>query len=157
VAAASETAISVDDPRKPEVRALLERHLAFCLSETPPEHSFALNVDGLLDPAVTFVSYRDGETVLGVAAIKELDPAHGEIKSMHTAAEARGRGVARALLSHLLGTARARGYQRVSLETGTTQGFAAARALYESVGFIPAGPFGGYPQTADNTFYRLAL
>ena len=147
----------VDDPRKPELRELLERHLAFCLSETPPEHSFALNVGGLLDPKVTFVSYRDCDAVLGVAAIKELDAEHAEIKSMHTAAEARGRGVGRALLSHLLDTARARGYQRVSLETGTTPGFAAARALYESAGFIPTGPFGGYPQTGDNTFYRLAL
>ena len=154
---ASETAISVDDPRKPEVRALLERHLAFCLSETPPEHSFALDVNRLLDPAVTFVSYRDGGTVLGVAAIKELDAASGEVKSMHTTAEARGRGVGRALLSHLLDTARARGYQQVFLETGTTPGFAAARALYESAGFTPTGPFGGYPQTEDNTFYRCAL
>jgi putative acetyltransferase len=157
VTTASETAISVDDPRKPEVRALLERHLAFCLSETPPEHSFALDVNRLLDPAVTFVSYRDGGTVLGVAAIKELDAASGEVKSMHTAAAARGRGVGRALLSHLLDTARARGYQQVFLETGTTPGFAAARALYESAGFTPAGPFGGYPQTEDNTFYRCAL
>jgi putative acetyltransferase len=138
-------------------RALLERHLAFCLSETPPEHSFALDVDGLLDPAVTFVSYRDGDAVLGVAAIKELEAGSAEIKSMHTAAEARGRGVARALLSHLLDTARARGYRQVFLETGTTPGFAAARALYESVGFTPTGPFGGYPQTEDNTFYSRAL
>jgi len=157
VTTAGETAISVDDPRKPEVRALLERHLAFCLSETPPEHSFALDVNRLLDPAVTFVSYRDGGTVLGVAAIKELDAASGEVKSMHTAAAARGRGVGRALLSHLLEVARARGYQQVFLETGTTPGFAAARALYESAGFTPTGPFGGYPQTEDNTFYRCAL
>ena len=154
---ASETAISVDDPRKPELRALLERHLAFCLSETPPEHSFALDVNRLLDPAVTFVSYRDGGAVLGVAAIKELDAASGEVKSMHTAAAARGRGVGRALLSHLLEVARARGYQQVFLETGTTPGFAAARALYESAGFTPTGPFGGYPQTEDNTFYRCPL
>ena len=139
------------------MRTLLERHLSFCLSETPPEHSFALNVDGLLDPKVTFVSFRDGDVVLGVAAIKELDAEHGEIKSMHTSAQARGRGVGRALLSHLLDTARARGYRRVSLETGTTPGFAAARALYESAGFTPAGPFGGYPQTDDNTFYVLTL
>lgn len=149
--------IRVDDPREPEVRALLERHLTFCLTETPPEHSFALDVDGLLDPAVTFVSYRDGDTVLGVAAIRELDAAHAEIKSMHTAAEARGRGVGRALLSHLLELAGSRGYRRVSLETGTTPGFAAARALYESAGFTPAGPFAGYPVTGDNCFYTRAL
>ena len=154
---ASEAAISADDPRRPEVRELLERHLSFCLSETPPEHSFALNVDGLLDPKVTFVSFRDGDVVLGVAAIKELDAERGEIKSMHTAAQARGRGVGRALLGHLLGLAKARGYRRVFLETGTTPGFAAARALYESAGFTPTGPFGGYPQTEDNTFYVLTL
>ena len=139
------------------MRELLERHLGFCLSETPPEHSFALDVDGLLDQRVTFVSCRDGDTVLGVAAIKELDTRHAEIKSMHTAAEARGRGVGRALLSYLLDTARTRGYRLVSLETGTTPGFAAARALYESAGFMPTGPFGGYPETGDNTFYSLGL
>ena len=157
VTTASEAVISVDDPRRPEVLAILQRHLAFCRSETPPEHSFALDAEGLLDPAVTFFSYRDGDTVLGVGAIKQLDPAHGELKSMHTAAEARGRGVGRAMLARLLDVARSRGYQRVSLETGTTPGFAAARAMYVSAGFLPAEPFGGYQRTEDNTFYRLAL
>jgi putative acetyltransferase len=148
----------VDDPRRPEVRAVLERHLAFCLSETPPEHSFALDAAALADPAVTFFSCRhDDGTVLGVGAIKELDAAQAELKSMHTAAEARGRGVGRALLDHLLSVARSRGYRRVSLETGTTPGFAAARALYASAGFVPAEPFGGYQRTEDNTFYRLVL
>jgi len=157
VTTASEAVIAVDDPRQPDVLAILRRHLAFCLSETPPEHSFALDAEGLLDPAVTFFSYRDDGTVLGVGAIKELDPGHGELKSMHTAAEARGRGVGRAVLAHLLIVARSRGYRRVSLETGTTPGFAAARALYVSAGFLPADPFGGYHRTEDNTFYSLAL
>jgi putative acetyltransferase len=148
--------IDVDDPRKPDVQVILERHLAFCLSETPPEHAFALDVTGLLDPAVAFYSYQDdGGGVLGVGAIKELDPAHGELKSMHTAAVARGRGVGRAMLRHLLSVARARGYRRVLLETGTTPGFAAARALYAGAGFVPAEPFGDYQRTEDNTFYRL--
>lgn len=150
-------AISVDDPRRPEVRAVLERHLGFCLTETPPEHSFALDVDGLLDPRVTFVSYREGDAVLGVAAIKDLGAAEVEVKSMHTVAEARGRGVGRALLGHLLAVAGARGYRRVFLETGTTPGFAAARALYESVGFVPTGPFADYPETGDNCFYTRTL
>jgi len=157
VTSASETAIDVDDPRRPEVLAVLERHLGFCLSETPPEHSFALDVGGLLDPRVTFVSCRDGDTVLGVAAIKELDAEQVEVKSMHTVAEARGRGVGRALLSHLLEVAAARGYRRVFLETGTTPGFAAARALYESTGFVLTGPFADYPVTGDNCFYTRTL
>jgi putative acetyltransferase len=150
--------ISVDDPRKPDVRALLERHLTFCRSETPPEHSFALDVDALVQPGIAFYSYRDSDgTVLGVGAIKELDPAQAELKSMHTAAEARGRGVGRAILGHLLSVARSRGYRRVSLETGTTPGFTAARALYASAGFVPAEPFADYVRTEDNTFYTLAL
>jgi putative acetyltransferase len=150
--------IAVDDPRKPDVRALLERHLTFCLSETPPEHSFALDVDALAQPGVAFFSCRDADgTLLGVGAIKELDPAHVEIKSMHTAAEARGRGVGRAVLDQLLSAARSRGYQRVSLETGTTPGFTAARAMYVSRGFVPAEPFAQYFRTGDNTFYTLAL
>jgi putative acetyltransferase len=150
--------IAIDDPRKADVRALIERHLMFCLSETPPEHSFALDVDALVQPTIVFLSYRDSDgTVLGVGAIKELDPAHAELKSMHTAAEARGCGVGRAVLDHLLSVARSRGYQRVSLETGTTPGFTAARALYESNGFVPAEPFADYFRTGDNTFYTLAL
>jgi putative acetyltransferase len=150
--------IAIDDPRKADVRALLERHLTFCLSETPPEHSFALDVDGLVQPAIAFFSYRDGDgTLLGVGAIKELDQARAEIKSMHTAAEARGRGVGRAMLDHLIAVARSRGYRQILLETGTTQGFTAARAMYERAGFWPAEPFADYVRTGDNTFYALAL
>lgn len=149
--------IGVDDPRKPDVRALLERHLAFCLSETPPEHSFALDVDALVQPTITFFSYRDDGAVLGVGAIKELDAGHGELKSMHTAAEARGRGVGQAMLNHLLSVARARGYLRVSLETGTTPGFTAARAMYAGSWFTPGEPFADYVRSEDNTFYTLVL
>lgn len=127
------------------------------LAATPPEHAFALDVDGLLDPAVSFFSFRADGELLGVGAIKRLDAEHGEIKSMHTAQAARGRGVGRAMLSHLLGVARARGYGRVSLETGTMAEFAPARALYSSAGFIACGPFGDYQPSPDNCFMMLPL
>ncbi len=149
--------IAVDDPRRADVRALLGRHLAFALSTTPPEHSFALDVDGLLDPAITFFSFRADGELLGVGAIKQLDPGHAEIKSMHTAAAARGRGVGRAVLNHLLGIARSRGYRRVSLETGTMAEFAPARALYESAGFVACGPFADYRPSEDNHVMTLVL
>jgi putative acetyltransferase len=149
--------IAVDDPRRADVRALLERHLAFALSTTPPEHSFALDVAGLLDPAITFFSFRADGALLGVGAIKQLDPEHGEIKSMHTVQAARGQGVGRAMLSHLLDVARSRGYRRVSLETGTMVEFAPARALYESAGFVACGPFGDYRPSEDNCFMTLRL
>jgi len=150
--------VDVDDPRRPDVRALLERHLTFSLSETPPEHSFALDAEGLVDPAITFFSFRTpaGE-LLGVGALKLLDGEAGELKSMHTAAEARGLGVGRAMLTHVIKTARERGLRQLYLETGTTPGFVAARNLYASEGFEPCGTFGGYPITGDNAFYSLAL
>jgi putative acetyltransferase len=150
--------VAVDDPRKPDVTALLKRHLAFSATETPPEHSFALDVTGLVHPAITFFSYRAaGGQLLGVGALKLLDGESGELKSMHTTAEARGRGVGRAVLAHIIGVARERGLRRIYLETGTTDGFAPARALYASEGFVSCGTFGGYPVTGDNTFMTLAL
>jgi putative acetyltransferase len=149
--------IAVDDPGKPDVRALLERHRAFALGQTPPERSFALDADALRDPAITFFSFRDRGRLLAIGAIKLLGPDHAEIKSMHTAEAARGRGIGRAMLAHLLGLARARGLQRVSLETGTTTAFAAARALYHSAGFTSCAPFAAYQPTEDNMFMSLDL
>jgi len=149
--------IAETDPRRPDVRALLERHREFALAQTPPEHSFALDVTELLDPAVSLFSIRADGSVLGIGAIKRLGPHHAEIKSMHTAEAARGRGIGRAMLAHLLGVARARGIRRVSLETGTTAAFAPARALYESAGFVACGPFGSYQPSVDNMFMTLDL
>jgi putative acetyltransferase len=149
--------IAVDDPEKPDVGALLHQHRLFALAQTPPEHSFALDVDGLLDPVVTLYSFRAHGSLLGIGAIKCLGPDHAEIKSMHTAEAARGRGIGRAMLTHLLGVARARGFRLVSLETGTMEAFAPARALYESAGFVPCAPFAGYQPSEDNLFMKLEL
>jgi putative acetyltransferase len=149
--------IDVTDPREPDVLALLERHLAFARGQTPPEHSFALNVDGLLDPAVTLFSLRSAGALLGIGAIRSLSPEHAEIKSMHTAHAARGRGVGRTMLAHLLGVARARGVRRVSLETGTTPAFAPALRLYQSAGFVTCGPFADYQPSDDNRFLTIDL
>jgi putative acetyltransferase len=149
--------IGADDPRADDVRALLERHLAFARSTTRPEDVHALDVDALLDPAVTFFSYRvDGE-LLGVAALKRLDDGHAEIKSMHTAEAARGRGVARALVDHLIAVARERGYRRLSLETGAQEAFAPARRLYERARFEPCGPFGDYRHSRASAYMTLSL
>jgi putative acetyltransferase len=153
----SELVVEVDDPRDPQIIALLERHLAFAHEIGPPEGVFALDVEGLLDPAVTFFSARLDGVVLGVGALKELDPSQAEIKSMHTSAEARRRGVARAIVERLIDLARERGYHRLYLETGSMEAFAPARALYESVGFVECGPFADYPPIWSSTFMTLAL
>jgi putative acetyltransferase len=149
--------IAIDDPRANDVRALLQRHLAYARANTKPEEVYALDVEALVDPAVTFFSYRiDGE-VLGVAALEHLDDRHAEIKSMHTAEEARGRGIGRMLVGHLIAVARDRAYRRASLETGSGPAFAAARRLYTSARFTPCGSFGDYVASPNSTYMTRSL
>ena len=153
----SELEITRVDPLDGPVRALVERHLTFGRSFTPPEDAHALEVDELRDPAIVLFAARDGEEVLGVGAIKEIDHGHGELKTMHTAEAARGRGVGRAMLRHLLAEARRRGYRQVSLETGSMDAFAPARALYEGAGFAPCAPFADYRQGCHSVYLTIAL
>jgi len=149
--------ISIDDPRAEDVRELLERHLAFAKSNTPPEDVHALEVDGLLDPALTVFSFRRNGELLAVGALKRLDARHAELKSMHTAQSARRRGIGRAMVEHLLAVARDRGFRRVSLETGSMPVFAPARLLYASVGFRPCEPFADYRPSPNSTCMTLSL
>jgi len=149
--------IAVEDPRAPEVGAVLARHLAVMEEETPPAHVHALPAERLKDPAVTLFGARRDGVLLGVGAIRRLDDAHAEVKSMHTLAEARGQGIGRAMLRHLLQVATANGYKRVSLETGTMLAFEPARRLYQSAGFRPCRPFGEYMVNAYSVCMTLVL
>jgi putative acetyltransferase len=149
--------IAVDDPRRDDIRQLLERHLAFAHEHTPAQDVHALDLGGLLDEAVTFFSARQDDELLAIGALKQLDATHGELKSMHTAAAARRRGVGRAMVDHLVGVARQRGYRRVSLETGTMDAFGPARSLYEASGFSACGPFDGYGASTNSAFMTRSL
>ena len=149
--------IAVDDPLAADVRELVSRHLDFARSLSPPENVFALDASGLVDPAVTFYSCRRSGDLLAIGALKHLGDHHGELKSMHTASAARRQGLGRAMLGHLIGVARERGYQLLSLETGSMDGFAPARALYASAGFAVCGPFASYRPSPHSTFMSLVL
>lgn len=152
------TRIAVDDPRTPDVVALLDRHLAFANTHSPPEDVHALDVDALVTPAITFCSARDNDgRLLAVGALNELDALHGELKSMHTAAEERKRGLGRAMAQHLLQLACERGYERVSLETGTMEAFVPARALYTSLGFAVCPPFADYVDSPNSVCMTLVI
>lgn len=140
-----------------DVQALLAYHFGEMRSNSPPEACHVLPIDGLRDAGVTFWAAREDGALMGVGALKELEPTHGEIKSMRTAPAALGRGVGRAILHHILAEAKARQYRRLSLETGSTQPFAAALRLYESEGFVSCGPFGGYCDTPFTRFYTREL
>lgn len=149
--------IELDDLARPEVRALLGEHLSNMHELSPPESVHALDVTGLQSPDITFWTVWDGAVLMGCGALKELDPAHGEVKSMRTPGQLRRRGAGRAMLTHIIGAARARGYTRLSLETGSMEAFRPAQKLYESFGFEFCAPFGPYLPDPNSAFMSLRL
>ncbi len=140
-----------------QVRALLEEHLRHMHSLSPPESVHALDLTGLRRPEVTFWTAWEGGALAGCGALKTLDAWHGEIKSMRAARDYRGKGVGRALLEHILAEASARGYRRVSLETGAEDGFIPARNLYARYGFVFCPPFADYRADPNSVFMTKAL
>ena len=149
--------VAESDPRAHDVVALLEVHLALMRRISPPGHVHALDLDGLTLPEVTFLTARSDGELLGVGALKQLDEARAEIKSMHTASLARGRGVGRLLADHIVGLARGRGVVWLGLETGTQPEFEAARSLYRTFGFTTCEPFGSYTVNPYSTCMSLDL
>ena len=149
--------VVVDDLSGPEVAALLDDHLAAMHANSPPGSVHALDLAGLRDPDLTFWSAWNGDELAGIGALKALDEDHGEVKSMRTAPAYLRRGVAAAVLAEIIATARARGYDRVSLETGHGPPFDAALALYVRFGFVPCGPFAGYSRDSFSRFFSLEL
>lgn len=149
--------IELDDLSRPEVHALLREHLDNMHQLTPPGSVHALDLSKLTAPDITFWTVWEGNLLVGCGALKELDATHGEVKSMRTPAQLRRRGAGRAILAHIVAEARARGYRRLSLETGAAGAFHPAHRLYESFGFAFCGPFGDYRDDPNSVFMTLAL
>jgi GrpB-like predicted nucleotidyltransferase (UPF0157 family)/GNAT superfamily N-acetyltransferase len=147
-------AVDFDDIR---VRTLLARHLDGMHASSPAGHVFALDWSGLQAPDISFYALWEGEDLLGFGALKELDERSGEIKSMRTGDAHLRTGVAASILEYLIAEARARGYSRLSLETGSGPPFAPALRLYRKYGFAAGAPFGGYEQSGFNQFFHLDL
>jgi putative acetyltransferase len=160
------------DITHPQVIALLEEHLAGMRAESPPECVFALDLDGLRRPEITFLTaWRRApsdapgaaQELLAMGAIKELAPTTafggglGELKSMRSSTRHLRQGAAQAILNELLNLARQRGYARVSLETGSTPAFDPAMGLYQRFGFVACGPFADYRKDPFSRFLTLAL
>jgi putative acetyltransferase len=140
-----------------QVEALIRHHRDEARSTTPADNAHSLDSGGLAAPGVAFFSAWEGDELLGIGALKAIDATHAELKSMRTAPVHLRKGVARALLEHLIGEARARGFTRLSLETGTAPMFAPSTAMYERYGFTNCEAFGGYPASAHNRFMTMAL
>ncbi|MDJ0654583.1 MAG: GNAT family N-acetyltransferase [Xanthomonadales bacterium] len=149
--------IEQDDLTGPEIAVLLREHLAGMHEHSPPESIHALDLPALQAPDITFWSAWGDEGLLGCAALKQLDTQHGEIKSMRTARQHLGKGVASALLRHLIAESRRRGYGRLSLETGSSEAFVPALRMYEKFGFQYCGPFAQYREDPFSRFMTLEL
>jgi putative acetyltransferase len=144
--------IRVDDLSGPEITRLLHEHLQNVALHSPPESVHALDLEALRKPDITFWSVWQDSELMGCGAIKELDSRHGEIKSMRTVSLHLRKGVAARLIRHILGEAKRRSYERLSLETGSMDAFAPARNLYASFGFKPCGPFANYVEDPYSVF-----
>ena len=150
--------IARESPVGPDLTLLFTRHTADMHADTPPESIHMMDASELAIPAVQFFVAREAGQPLAMGAFKALsDPTHAEIKSMHVLAEARGRGLSKAMLAHVEATARAAGITRLSLETGVQPTFIAARALYERAGYSICGPFEGYWDDPNSLFMTKSL
>jgi putative acetyltransferase len=150
--------IHIDDLRGTDVAVLLQAHLDEMHLHSPPESVHALDLDALRRPEITFWAVRDERgDLMGCGALKQLDAAHGEIKSMRTASRHLRKGVAARLMRHVLAEARQRGYRRLSLETGSMDVFEPARELYRRFGFELCGPFADYVEDPYSVFMTLAF
>jgi putative acetyltransferase len=151
--------INYDDPHKDDIVTLLNDHLIFCRSTSPPEFVYALDVEALCTQDIAFYAGRVpiSDQVVVIAALRILDEKHGELKSMHTVRSVRGRGYGKSMLRHVISDARKRGLERISLETGTMGEFSAARQLYESFGFVECDVFGYYEPSEYSVCMTLEI
>jgi putative acetyltransferase len=149
--------IEIDDLTRQPVLDLLSEHLANMYEITPAEQVFALDVSQLKAPEITFWTVWQADVLLGCGALKALSPTHAEVKSMRTPKAARRQGAGRAVLAHMIGVARERGYHALSLETGSQPEFVPAHKLYESFGFVVCGAFGTYEEHWSSVFMTLKL
>ena len=136
--------IDLDDLTSAATIAFLENHVTQLRALSPPESTHALDLAGLRAPGVVFWTARDGDRVVGCAALKSLDDTHAEVKSMRTAADLARQGVATRLLLAVIDHASDAGFRRLSLETGSEPFFTPARALYARHGFVECEPFADY-------------
>lgn len=149
--------IEADDLTRAQVLALLQEHLRNMHELSPPETVFAFDAARLKAPGITLWTAWRGDQLMGCAALKALSATAGEVKSMRTPATLRRAGAGRALLNHLIGVARARGYKALYLETGRHPAFEPAQSLYRSAGFQITGPFGDYLENGHSVFMALEL
>lgn len=145
------------DLNAPDFINLIKTHAALMLSQSPAESCHFLPLEGLQKSNVSVWSLYLDDALVACGALQELTASHGEVKSMHTLAAHRGKGLGRLMLNHVIKTAQSRRYQRLSLETGSMNAFAPSRALYAASGFRSCPPFGDYREDPNSYFMTREL
>lgn len=153
----SQISIQQENPHNEDVTILLQTHLSFCYECTPPENVYALDIDALCKPNILVYVGRINEEVISVCALRLINEYHGELKSMHTLKQARGKGIGKAMLDYVINIAKNKGLNRLSLETGTTKEFVSARNLYYSIGFKDCEPFENYEESIYSICMTMEL
>jgi putative acetyltransferase len=149
--------IQPESPLTEDLVLLMQRHTHAMHAQTPPESIHMLDASKLAVPGIWFFVMRDEGNPIGMGAVKRIDDAHAEIKSMHVLAERRGEGLSRKMLDNLVSHARTMGFTKLSLETGSQPGFAPARGLYATAGFAECGPFEGYSPDPNSVFMTRTI
>jgi putative acetyltransferase len=149
--------IKLDDLTGTEVAQLIGEHLQGMAQLSPPESIHALKLEELKKPEITFWSAWEQGELVGCGALKELDSHHGEVKSMRTSPSHLRKSVAKRVLQYIINEAKRRGYQRLSLETGSMVAFEPARKLYASFGFQYCKPFSDYKEDPNSMFMTMDL
>lgn len=148
----NQLSIIEDDLTGQEIAVLLRKHFANMHEITPLGSTHVLDIESLRSPTITFWSAWEGDRLMGCGALKALDSASGEVKSMRTVNVYKRRGVASQILSHMTEVAKQRGYRQLYLETGSFPAFKAARAFYEKHGFEYTAPFDSYEEDPNSVF-----
>ena len=149
--------ITTESPLNADLALLMARHTADMHADTPPESIHMMDASQLAIPQVQFFVGRLAGLAVAMGAFKKIDAQHAEVKSMHVLAEHRGQGLSRQMLDHLMAAARAAGYARLSLETGSQPMFLPAVRLYEKAGFTVCPPFEGYVLDPNSIYMTRTL
>ncbi|MFD9898636.1 GNAT family N-acetyltransferase [Mesorhizobium sp. NPDC059025] len=148
-------AITLEDPAKPEIVALLEDGERYGASLYPAESNHFLSIDELRADNVRFAVARDADGVAIATGALALNDGWAELKRMWVVPTARGKGLSRAVLAELEASARAAGITLLRLETGIANH--EALGLYERSGFVRIGPFGEYRPDPLSVFMEKRL
>ncbi|MCA0902508.1 GNAT family N-acetyltransferase [Qipengyuania aquimaris] len=152
-----EMQIAVANLDDPQVRSLIAFHQQDMEEMSPPGTSWALDLTGLTGPETTVLGAWEGDTLIAIGALKRVGGGTAELKSMRTLPAHLGKGAAKALLVALIKLSREEGLSRLSLETGTSEEFMPAIALYSKHGFAKGDAFSEYVNGPHNQCYHLDL